>query len=382
MERYQLKLVTVIGDPSPGDADVANITVTANDHAYGVFQLAVNSRTFVADEPTSDVSVAQLNVTIERLQGLFGTVEVCMQAHELAASSTAATIDVDFRLGDNTCAVFAPGVESETLPVLLLGDDTPELAERFLVRIASVRLLNTSNVQPGTDLLDIAAENEAIFTIRENDVARGRLAFVGTSLDVEEDTNTVMLTVARAAGLFGDITVAFVVTAKTATLGEDFAESGGNVSFAPDQDEGTITITILNDDIPEEDEVFEVTLTQAFGGAILGNPTSFDIRIRANDAAFGVIQFAPSELAGIIAIEPEVEPLAINVTLIRERGLFGTVTVDWQLNSSVDLSLDVTPLQGTVTFAQGVSKAVIGLQVLPDAIPEVRGYVHHLLCCL
>lgn len=53
-----------------------------------------------------------------------------------------------------------------------------------------------------------------------------------------------------------------------------------------------VSTVILEDDMPEDNEVFSVELTEPRGGAEIGRNRRVTITILSNDNAHGVIEFA------------------------------------------------------------------------------------------
>ena len=62
--------------------------------------------------------------------------------------------------------------------------------------------------------------------------------------------------------------------------------------FAEDETNMTFIVTILEDDIPETLEAFQVFLSVPTGGAQLGANNSMIVGIRTNDNAHGIVGFA------------------------------------------------------------------------------------------
>ena len=57
--------------------------------------------------------------------------------------------------------------------------------------------------------------------------------------------------------------------------------------------------------------------------------------------------------------------------MVREAGLFGHVTVTWELSGDHSLG-EVTPTSGTAVFPEGESEATITLVFQPDSVPELN----------
>ena len=72
----------------------------------------------------------------------------------------------------------------------------------------------------------------------------------------------------KLTGPSGDtVTLAFTAVGVTATEGADFGAASSQLTFAPGQTVAELTVQILGDDEPEDQEVFEVRfsdLTNAF----------------------------------------------------------------------------------------------------------------------
>ena len=61
----------------------------------------------------------------------------------------------------------------------------------------------------------------------------------------------------------------------------------------------------------------------------------------------------------------------MNLDVVREAGLFGHVTVTWELSGDHSQG-EVTPTSGTAVFPEGISTATITLVFQPDSVPELN----------
>jgi len=57
----------------------------------------------------------------------------------------------------------------------------------------------------------------------------------------------------------------------------------------------------------------------------------------------------------------------VSVPVLRSRGSFGTASVDWFVED-YENNTDLSPLQGTLTFNQGVTEMNIEFMILPDEV--------------
>ena len=149
---------------------------------------------------------------------------------------------------------------------------------------------------------------------------------------------------------------------------DDFTSSAGFVFLDRGESATVIDLAIVDDDVPELDENFSVVLTQVTGAQLDPGRSSVVVTISANDDPHGVIEFE-SDAMSIVAAEPS----TLHLTLVRSRGLFGSVSVTFNVNfdSNGASATDVAPDSGIVTFAEGQRTAVLTLDIVPDGLPEL-----------
>ena len=68
------------------------------------------------------------------------------------------------------------------------------------------------------------------------------------------------------------------------------------LAFAEGEVNKTFTVVLLEDDIPEVLEAFQVSLSAPTGGATLGETSSIIVGILTNDNAHGIIGFSSVSL--------------------------------------------------------------------------------------
>ena len=174
------------------------------------------------------------------------------------------------------------------------------MAESFLVNITSVRLASESDrdgsITPSPRLL-VGGEIVTV-QIQENDDSRGVIDVAFTSASVaEEPSAAVTLELVRTRGTFGTVGVNYIVRPGTASLDDvSRTTASGSVQFADGQQRATFTVDIVNDALPELDEVFVVELESATDGAEIGNQNVIIVTILANDDINGVFFFSNTSL--------------------------------------------------------------------------------------
>ncbi|KAJ3604248.1 hypothetical protein NHX12_028989, partial [Muraenolepis orangiensis] len=339
----------------------ALLTILANGSPYGVIGWHVDSLFTGAQEPEV------------REQGSSGAVAVHYQTRPALSQAPAnqASAGLDYLAREDT-VVMVDGATVVLVTFAVMPDDVPELAERFLVNITGVELVGGST-GPGRPTLKRPSMEVAEVTIEENDDPRGILQFnvsedaLGRAYEIAPPDNVFRLGVTRLAGTTGRVAVYWEAQPNTAGF-DDFSPSAGNVTLMDGQRDATIDITIIDDDEGEAEETFTVSLLRVIGGARLGEVTSVTATIPANDSPLGRFGFQNQE---VTVSEPEFtdDPAAVaTLSVVRSAGGRGAVTLAWQLE---DLARgDLSPLNGTLVFAEMESTKSFTIRALADSVLE------------
>ena len=245
----------------------------------------------------------------------------------------------------------------------VLADDIPENDETFTIQLTN----------PGGGAVISDTNNQAQLVITSND---SPIRFSTSSFEVSESVGTAFLTVSRGTlqggtevGPLSQVTtVQYSTTAGTATAGQDYQESSGTITFPSNSTSQTISIPIINDDSPEGDETFTVTLTSVSSDAVLQSPTVATVIISINDNAGGIIKFQSTATQ---TISEDAQTSAIYVVQ-RTGGSLGNITVTYSIKDSSNqlASGDFSPASGTVTILDGETQANLILTAFNDALPE------------
>lgn len=167
----------------------------------------------------------------------------------------------------------------------------------------------------------------------------------------DESAGETVVTVTRS-GSAGAVSVDVATSDGTATAGSDYAAVATTVSFADGESAPrTVSIPIVPDMDVEDDETFDVTLSNAVG-ATLGPLDTATVTITDDDMAAepsaGTLQLS----AGSYATNETAGSLTIVVT--REGGDAGAVSVDIaSSDGTATAGSDYTALAATVDFADG-----------------------------
>ncbi|XP_010086194.1 PREDICTED: G-protein coupled receptor 98-like, partial [Pterocles gutturalis] len=214
--------------------------------------------------------------------------------------STQATAGSDYESVTRQWAIMQEGEEFANLTVVLLPDSLPELDEKFTISLLKVELMNISASlknqptigQPNTSTVIIMKNGDAfgvfkICSVSPNATEEGRY------VEVEEHPQTnVQLMIHRTEGSLGQVTVEWRVIGGTATPNLDFLGVGDILVFAEGETKKMVTLTILDDTEPEDNESIIISLVYTEGGSrILPSFDTVTVIILASDHVAGIISF-------------------------------------------------------------------------------------------
>ncbi|XP_077893359.1 adhesion G-protein coupled receptor V1-like [Ictidomys tridecemlineatus] len=210
----------------------------------------------------------------------------------------------------------------------------------------------------------LGAQVQTLITVLQNQAHLGLFGISAienraTSIDIEETNRTVYLNVSPTNGIDLAVSVQWEKISETA-----FGMS--ELIFEPGDREATISVNILDDVVPEEEESFKVQLKNPKGGAEIGSNGYVKITILSNDDAYGVVGFAQNSL--FKQIEEMEQDSLITLNVERLKGTYGHITVVWEADGSID---DIFPTSGVISFTEGQALSTITLTVLADDIPEL-----------
>ncbi|KAM8777301.1 adhesion G-protein coupled receptor V1 [Rhynchonycteris naso] len=389
-EVYQVILydVRTQGVPPAGSAlldaqgHAAVLTVEASDEPHGVLNFALSSRFVLLQEANITVqlfinrefgSLGAINVTYATVPGML-SLKNQTEGH-------LAEPDVDF-VSVVGFLILEEGVTAIAINITILEDDVPELEEYFLVNLTYVELIMAplTSFPPRLDSEGLTAQ----IIIDANDGARGIIEWQYSRFEINETQECLTLIAQRSKGALGHISFFVYAQNLEAQLGLDYSFTPMILHFADGERYKNVDIMILDDDIPEGNERFQLILTNPSPGLELGENTIALITVLANDDGPGVLSFNNSE--HFILREPAAlyvhESVAV-LYIVREpaQGLFGTVTVQFivtEVNSSVETK-DLTPSKGYIVLEEGVRFKALHISAILDTEPELD---EHFVCTL
>jgi G-protein coupled receptor 98 len=220
-------------------------------------------------EPVTGTDKA-VHLTVIR-DGTFHTANVNWNVHSLNGLFTEKDV-----MPFNGTAVFKKGVSSVNITIHILADDEPELDEVFRVNLTTS---TNSRLRTGASL--------AMVTIKKNDNPGGVFQFSSSSSISLLETSSKSTQVIRTGGnLEKKVLRTFIQNGS-----DDFEPATQTLTFPSGSNSATVFIFPKNDVIPELKETFTMHLVATDSDTLLGNITSINLEITANDDPHGIVSF-------------------------------------------------------------------------------------------
>ena len=214
-----------------------------------------SSVSFARSGYTTNETGPAVVIEVQRSGALITPVSV-----DFATTNGTAITTNDYR-GTNGTLSFGVGVPSKTIIIPIANDTLDEGDETFEV--------NLFNPQSGVQLGTIT---NTVVTIVDND-AGGVIKFSSATYSSLEGTNAI-IKVFRTGGVASGVTVHLESSAGTATAGVDYTQVSTNLVFAAGETNKTVNLPVAMDALVDTGETVNLTLTEASGGATLGEPNT------------------------------------------------------------------------------------------------------------
>ncbi|XP_058132092.1 adhesion G-protein coupled receptor V1 [Dasypus novemcinctus] len=345
-----------------------SVTILSNDNAFGIISFNMPSLITVSEPRGRNESVP---LTLIREKGTYGTVTVTF---EVEGGPNPPEEDLCPVKGNIT---FPPGRATVVYYLTVLDDVVPENDETFLIYMKSV--------EGGAEINTSRSSIEII--IKKND---GPVRFIQSVYLVPEEDHILFIPVVRGKDTSGnfigsdecEVSVSYAIITGNSTAHAqqnlDFIDLQQNktIVFPPFVHESHLKFQIVNDDIPEIAESFHIVLLKDTlqGDAVLLGPSVLQVTIKANDKPYGVLSFNSILFERTVIIDEDTVSRFEEITVVRNGGTHGNVSVNWVLtrNSSdpSPVTADIGPSSGVLHFAQGQMVALIPLSVVDDDLPE------------
>jgi endoglucanase len=296
-----------------------------------------------------------------------GTVTVRVATTTGGPTPPAATSGTDFTPLGSTLLTFAPGVNSQTVTVAVIGDTVVE---------ASNESFGLSLTSPTGGA--VLARTKALGIILDDDSDR-TLSLSPLAVRVTEPlsgTADVTFTATLSADPGRAVTVDFATANGSALAGSDYTATSGMLSFAPGERTKTVSVPVLADSVVEGEETFTLTLSAPTNATIAAGKGTATATI-ADSLSLVPMSFYTVDPCRLVDTRPT-SPLVAGVTRTFQatgnclipataKAISFNVTVTGATaNGNVRLFPGGTaaPNASTINFAAGVTRANNGIVTL------------------
>jgi uncharacterized delta-60 repeat protein len=235
--------------------------------------------TLSATNYAGNENAGSMSFVVNRVSGSSGQISV-QYATSNGSIPNGATNGINY-VGTTNFMTWASGdASSRTITIPLINANLVGNSEYFNVRLFNPT--NSAGFAPSLFYtLSPGSVTNATMTITNND-SFGTLQFSAPSYLVSENGGSATITVVRAGGATGNVSVSYTATnapTGAAANGINFVATNGVLNFAANQVAASFNVQILNDNIQDPANFFfNVTLSNP-ASAALGSPTNAVVNI-------------------------------------------------------------------------------------------------------
>ena len=247
---------------------------------------------------------------------------------------------------------FAPNQVSAQLTVATRGDQVPEGAESYLVRLTGANLADDTAFVTIDD--DDAAEPQPTPALRVGDVTVPE----GNAGDTPATVTVVLDQVSDVP-----VTIRWATDNGTATAPGDFTAGAGTLTFAPGETARQITVPVTGDRSYEDTETFAITLSDPVG-ATVADPAAV-VTIDNDDEYVSTAEITVDD----VSVAESAGSAQVTVRLSSARDEAVTLRLATAEGSATDPA-DFHGVDATVTFQPGETMLSVPVAIVDDADVE------------
>ncbi len=253
---------------------------------------------------------------------------------------------------------FKPGESSGVFTVDITNDIEAESPETL-----QLTLSNPDNAGLGaqtTATLEII-DNEPYVEFRRSNY----------SVDEDDPAGTATIEVRLSEPVSDTVTVAYAIgdgPSPGARAGDDYTHTSGTLTFDAGKTSATFPISILNDNLGEDDELVNLTISNPSANVWLGSDNTATLTIKDNEprVQFSTGNYTVNEVAGSPVITG-----TVTITVELSYAVTQTVTVDYATSDDdATAGSDYTATSGTLTFDPGDTSKTFTVDILDDGAGE------------
>jgi len=252
---------------------------------------------------------------------------------------------------------------------------------RAYYRIAATRKITGGG---GVKRKEVAAEEVAEEGPEEATDNITRIFFDPGHYSVMENCGSFMVTVTREGGdLSNTVYVDYRTEDGTANAGGDYEYAEGTLVFHPSETHKQFPISVMDDDVFEEDEHFYVRLSNIrVGGAdgMFKSVSGADAQVQLANPSFATVLILDDDHAGFFGFDTrEIEVVEsvgeINVKFTRASGARGKVKLPFRcVDGSAKTGTHFQDVSGEITFEDNQYEAFVKIGIVDEEVYEKNIY--------
>ncbi|MBS1795646.1 MAG: VCBS repeat-containing protein [Acidobacteria bacterium] len=256
-----------------------------------------------------------------------------------------ATAGQDYVRGQGTLTIPA-GQTQAVLPVTVVGDQTVEQDETFLVDLSDPLNATLANTRGSATIL--------------NDDIGGTVQFSSAAFTTNDSNNGVQISLTRTGGAGGGVSIRFRTQAGTAIPGQDYTEVETTVVFGPGDTARSVFVPVIVDQLDEPDETVNLILDNPVG-LTLGTPSTAVLTIQD-------LEDQPNlSIADASVIERDTGTATMQFYLRLSRPSQRPVSVSFATaDQTATAGVDYLAAAGIFTIPPGVTRKALSVTVLGD----------------
>jgi GH24 family phage-related lysozyme (muramidase) len=314
----------------------------------GIVTIEDNDETQQPNINVKDVSVAEsagkaeVQICLDKLSGQ--SVKVNYSTKDVSAES-----GKDYSVSTGT-ATIAPGQICTKVAINITEDELNETNETFEV--------NLSNAENGT-----IADGKGVVTIEDNDEVKQPKVSIN-DVQLKEDAGKAKAQVCIDAISGQEVIINYGTKDVTAEIGSDYNSINNKVTIAAGQTCTNIEVTIIEDDLNETNETFEINITSVQNATIMDGQGI--VTIEDNDESK-----KPNLGVNDVSVKEDGGKARVQICLDGVSGQ--AVTVSYNTADDVaESSKDYSTANGTATIAAGEVCVSVEIEIKEDELDEAN----------
>lgn len=187
------------------------------------------------------------------------------------------------RINGAQVATDTTALGATTLTQTGIGFD-PYAVTGFIEGLITNVVVHPSSALTGSDLSSLEG-----WVTRNNNIPAAEPSLTIDDISVAESVGNATFTVTMSRTQSANVTVDYATSNGTATAGSDYTATSGTLTFTSGQTSKTINVAITDDTAQENDETFNMTLSNVSANAVIGDSVGV-CTILANDDVPTLIQ--------------------------------------------------------------------------------------------